>query len=51
MLEIKGENFINKKISKKIFYYDKKGNMGIEIKNIKKILNRRKDIENICINF
>ena len=44
-----GENFINKKFPKMTFYYGSKGNIGTEIKKYEEILNKEKDIEDICI--
>ena len=44
-----GEKFINKKFPKMTFYYGSKGNIGTEIKKYEEILNKGKDIEDICI--
>lgn len=44
-----GENFINKKFPKMTFLYGTKGNIGTEIKKYEEILNKEKDIEDICI--
>ena len=44
-----GEKFINEKFPKMTFYYGSKGNIGTEIKKYEEILNKEKDIEDICI--
>ena len=48
-IKTNGEKFINKKFPKMIFYYGTKGNIGTEIKKYEEILNKEKDIEDICI--
>ena len=44
-----GEKFINKEFSKMTFFYGTKGNIGTEITEVEEILNKGKDIEDICI--
>ena len=44
-----GEKFINEEFPKMTFYYGSKGNIGTEIKKYEEILNKEKDIEDICI--
>lgn len=44
-----GEKFINEEFPKMTFYYGSKGNIGTEITKVEEILNKEKDIEDICI--